>query len=383
MISKKIVLIILAFNFILSETVIGNAGHWAVWEGYGLGIDFEENKYPIITYIPRTFLLFDIATQNRMINDQEYKEVTTQDGVRLYMLSKSISKKPIKQGLGFSSIIFNTKASICLEKHCQNRDEEMLQIIAGEFFEKSQEGNLIRLKGTRGGETIEGIVNENQLNEWNKEGKITFADQAQPRLEVTQSEGKYFNLECGMSRESNEELKGVDENEIQNDDEIINKIYDIANIVQTQNKDFIVTFNRPYGGTDTMYKYRIYKVKNLQQDTERKYAAQIVYECEVSGNSVNLKRITEVSLKYAENSNAIMLKPEGTPDNLKKWTGSPHYLYSVNNTEQYFALMSKLGDMFSNRAEAGFFLSEFNRSCRSKHRKKKNCTHHDYTSDEL
>lgn len=70
--------------------------------------------------------------------------------------------------------------------------------------------------------------------------------------------------------------------------------------------------------------------------------------------------------------------PEGTPDNLRNLTGAP-YLYSINNSRQYFLLMDKISKKFESRALAGYFLAGFNRSCKGKGRKSnKLCQHKAY-----
>ncbi len=53
---------------------------------------------------------------------------------------------------------------------------------------------------------------------------------------------------------------------------------------------------------------------------------------------------------------------------LKKHTKLP-YFFSINNVNQYMNAIKYLGGIFDDRSIAGYFLSEFNRSCKATKRK--------------
>ena len=145
----------------------------------------------------------------------------------------------------------------------------------------------------------------------------------------------------------------------------------------SEEEAYRLTFNRSYGEKNRAYQFRVYKISDHQLNEDKKYVAQIIYKCETMGTVMRMHRILSVTLSNQDGS-GISLDPIATPEGLRDWTNTPHYLYSVNNARQYFDLMDRLGELFPNRAEAGYFLSEFNRSCSSRYRSSDHCSRHQY-----
>ena len=364
-----------------TDTVATQGARYAIYQSYGLGTEYESKKLPVVTYIPATFLLFNVNEEEpdaKFIStpNKTYSAVTTQDGVRLYMLADQISQQTVTDVFGSVTVIFNGKQDIRKCIQCDiNDDDDVLEIAPGNAFTKSDMNGMIRLKGKRNLADIEGVISKAKLDKLNREGIVTFADQKQPRLDVTRREGSFFNRDCGKVRKVNNSVSAP-KNKISDSDIIINNVYDIAALVYGQEK-YSVTFKHSYGEKNTAFKFRVYNVVYHHENTERIYVAQIKYRCEFVGVHESMKQIINVILLPQEGK-PIDLEPYDTPDDLMQKTGTPHYLYSVNSAKQYFALMAKLGDKFPNRAEAGYFLSEFNRSCSSKYRSEDVCRRHSY-----
>ncbi len=367
---------------------------WATHPSFGISVHPESGTHPVLTFIPATTLLFDVdRSKHAEYDDEQYTAVTTQDGVRLHILDKYISVKNTSKGLGEFSVIFHSTKRICTTNLGCNANEvnESLEIYPGNIFNKSDMGNdQILLTGQRNGIEISGIISDRKLKKWNREGVVTFADRPQPRLSVTRKEGKYFDLECGDSRRIDDGIQPVDGENINEYDKIINgefKLADIkrCDITEDCQDSFNVGFLTDYGGEDLSYEHRVYIIKEDNPGTDRDaiktYAAQIIYTCTQTGTIPSLQRISSVVLKQKD-SRPITLESWRTPPNLVKFTGTPHYLYSVNNRRQYFALMSRLGELFPNRAESGYFLAEFNRSCNSSYRTTESCATHSYERSE-
>jgi len=96
-----------------------------------------------------------------------------------------------------------------------------------------------------------------------------------------------------------------------------------------------------------------------------------------------LQNNIEIKVRYDKQkrrNTTQLLEPWSTPENLSNNVlGAYPYMWSVNTTDQYFDLMARLSEKFGDRALAGFFLSEFNRSCKKKDRKNKEiCNSHNY-----
>lgn len=340
--------VLIALGLVLPGILFADS-KWAACPSFGISIDLENRKYPVLTFIPAGTLLFDVdrsacsgqteepyTDKTQACTDeitQAYTAITTQDGIRLCILDEYVSDK-------------NT--------------------IPAEKFEK-----------------------------WNKDGVDTFTDRPRPELLVIRKKGRYFNLECGDSRRRNDGIQRVYVRNLNKYDEIINDHFGLAHIRKdrtTRNGQprFNVELRDDYGEDNHSYEYRVYKIKenNPDRDVEKTYAAQIIYECTKTGRAVKLRQISSVVLKQQDDEQKDIwqatLEPWRTPPDLEEFTGTPHYLYSVNNRQQYFALMSRLERFFPNKAEAGYFLAEFNRSCwySERERKTKSCVTHSYERSE-
>jgi hypothetical protein len=164
--------------------------------------------------------------------------------------------------------------------------------------------------------------------------------------------------------------------------------------------------NKPYGGNGKAFSHHIYRIWDGWEKRGFFLAARIQYKCyeqdPIFIPQVHLIRIydkgdtdlnetyrfplpdhTLVEIKYDKEkrrSTTQLLKAWNTPENLcNQVLGAYPYMWSVNTTDQYFNLMAKLSEKFGDRALAGFFLSEFNRSCKKADRKNESlCNAHSY-----
>ena len=211
------------------------------------------------------------------------------------------------------------------------------------------------------------------MDELNHKSVVTYATLRHPRYGLTSADAKNINTECGEEIRKNNK-KSVD---VISDTE--QKLITAFRLADIGNQN-VIKFKRDYGGENKEVIYRLYNVvdRRVQPNIETAYAAQIVYKCD--GNDILRKRlfIESVSIINTGTGSAQSFRPDGTPDDLHEYTGAP-YLYSVNNSRQYFLLMDKLSEKFESRALAGYFLAGFNRSCRGKDRKRvKSCQHRAY-----
>lgn len=356
---------------------------WAVEESFALGTVRGELGYPIVTFIPRTFLLFDIDNREPDLKvGTEFAAVTTQDGRRVYVLENTISKLNVRKGLGTPAIIFNAGQKICREIQCDSEDDnQLLQIDPGEVFETSEVlPDVLKLKGIRNKEEIVGYVGRAKLDDLNKSAIITRATLRHPRLTVKRTIARLVATQCGEQLSAGikiintTDVNGVDQ--FTGADKVVFDMLDIGN-VRKVGKEYRISYKKTFGNPNQEYEFRVYKIVD-HQDNDRKtvYVTQIVYNCEVSGTVSKRKSIISVEMLSKTEDN-ITLDMKTTPQDLKKYIGHP-YLYSVNTSSQYFDWMLNIGSKFANRALAGYFLSEFNRSCKSHHRRKNYCSSHVY-----
>jgi hypothetical protein len=355
-------------------------------ETYGISTEKEEGKYRTIIFIPRTFLLFDIDKEEPDLKvGKKYLAATTQDGVRVYILEKAVSNGPFKTVFGNQDVIFNKSHRVCFESSCnQDDDDQLLQINAGEVFkteEKFLDGNVVyKLIGNRGNRNtvneITGYISKEELDKLNHKSIVTYATLRHPRYAVTSKEASVINTKCGEKRKR-DETKGVIT--ISETDQELIAAFNLADI--GGNND-LLKFTRDYGRAGQEIVYKLYNVvdRRVEPNIETTYAAQIIYNCDEQDIFRKRRFIESVSILNRRTGEPQTFKPDGTPNNLIEYTGAT-YLYSVNNSKQYFSLMDKLSDKFESRALAGYFLAEFNRSCRGTDRRNETCQHSAYDID--
>lgn len=352
-------------------------------ESFGVATEKEGDKYRTVTFIPRTFLLFDIDKEEPDLKvGKQYLAATTQDGVRIFLLERTVSEGPFKTVYGDQDIIFNKSHSVCSEIHCdQQDDDQLLKINAGEVFKAEEinvsETTVYKLVGNRGNRNstdfVTGFIRKDEIEKLNRKSVVTYATLRHPRYGLTSSEAKAINTSCGK-KITQDERKYVD-NLSDTDEELISA-FGIATVGAGGN----LQFNRSYGGESKEVVYKIYDVvdRRIEPKTHTRYAAQIVYRCDESDIFAKRTFIDSVAIINMTTKSTYTLKPEGTPEDLFKYTGAP-YMYSVNNSRHYFQIMDKLSEQFESRALAGYFLAGFNRSCNGKDRKREeSCQHSAY-----
>ena len=75
-------------------------------QSFGLSTGKRFGRHRVVTFIPATFLLFDISSAEIKIGTETYKSVTTQDGVKLLVLTSIISTGNFEV-FGGNDVIFN------------------------------------------------------------------------------------------------------------------------------------------------------------------------------------------------------------------------------------------------------------------------------------
>ncbi|MCO7191235.1 MULTISPECIES: hypothetical protein [unclassified Pseudoalteromonas] len=357
--------------------------HVTLFETFGLATQKEGAKYRVVTFIPRTFLLFDIDKEEPDLKvGKQYLAATTQDGVRVFLLEQAVSKGPFKTVYGEQDIIFNKAHSVCFTILCDPQDDDQsLKINAGEVFRAEPltiaGTEIFKLVGNRGNrnsiDEITGYITKDQLEKLNHKSVVTYATLRHPRYGHTSTEAKSINTSCGQTIKRDDRKK-VDN--ISQVDKTLIAAFGVATIGGGGN----LQFKRGYGGPGKEVIYKLYDVvdRRMEPNTQTTYAAQIVYRCDESDIFEKRTFIESVALINTSTNSAYTFKSEGTPENLLDYTGAP-YLYSVNNSRHYFQIMDKLSEQFESRALAGYFLAGFNRSCKGKYRKReKICQHSAY-----
>lgn len=377
-----ITLIICAMGFFPMELTAQESDPYFVFEEcFALSQKMEMGRYPVTTFIPRGYLLFvRDREESQEISGKKYLAATTQDGVDVFVLESVVTKKPFRESVGNQEIIFNSANVLCRSPGCDGNDpEQVWQIHAGEAFNiiDSTHG-FYKISGDRFGNEIIGYIKDSHLENLTRHGYATRTDLLHPKYTITRTEGKESGTECGEIREEGDERKvgaGITL-EIP-----ILKTFGIG-IAGGVEGARTVKITRSYGSDNQKYSFFVYTIKNNRKEETFTLVAQVIYTCESGGLIRPLKKIERVDLKNPETGETYSLSFNSfsTPDDLLPYTRSP-YLFSVNSYKQYSELMDRLGTLFDDRALAGYFLSEFNRSSRSQDRLKPRCQNYSYKID--
>lgn len=207
---------------------------------------------------------------------------TTQDGVRVFLLEKAVSKGPFKTVYGEQDIIFNKAHYVCLSIQCdQQDDDQLLKINAGEAFK----GNTLDIAGTvvyelignRGNrnsiDEITGYISKKELDELNHKSVVTYATLRHPRYGLTSTEANNINTECG------EIVKKNDKKSVDTISDAEQKLISAFRVADVGNQN-LIRFNRGYGGENKEVVYRLYNVvdRRVQPNIETTYAALVVFK---------------------------------------------------------------------------------------------------------
>ncbi|UCD94546.1 MAG: hypothetical protein JSU69_00400, partial [Candidatus Zixiibacteriota bacterium] len=140
-----------------------------------------------------------------------------------------------------------------------------------------------------------------------------------------------------------------------------------------------IDYDADLGEADKNIRFFVYDVHNTRTDKKFKLVSAVTYLCEKSGISISEERIEFVQIVRPDDGRRYHLdfRDYQSPDTLMKLINPP-YLFSVNCYDQYTNLMNKLGNVFEDRCLAGYFLSEFNRSCVSRYRTRERCRSYSY-----
>lgn len=365
------ILIPILLCFCVPKAAIPADPYFAFEESFGLSIYPEKGSYPIITFIPRTMLLYiDDRNAFNKISGRDYLKAKTQDGVMVFVDATTVSANTFKKTIGSHDIIFNSEKSLCREIGCNKEvPEQVWKIHAGDAFKKydSQTPGFFRLEGIRYGQRIVGYIKDDELEELTLFGAITRADKTHPKYEIIKKEGGNLSTECGeIVKKGTVKKLGVG---VEIDSSIL-KAFGFG-VRADVGADVTSEITKEYGAVDKKISFVLYEISNQRTKEKTNLVAQIVYNCDHGPLIDTLKTIERVDIRNPETQRTYSLSFDsfGTPDDLIGYTGYP-YLFSVNSYDHYLNLMERLGNIFEDRCLAGFFLSEFNRSCKSNYRSK-------------
>lgn len=378
---------------------------------FALGdIRSEDRGFPVISFLPSRTLLFEVKLGEPVANlGQDYSHAITQDGVKVNIsnpLSRrnrnTISKRPLLCGddaafpdCNADLLVFSTSYELCRSKSCGPEDGYKLPINPGNIaIVTGADSEFVELE-IEVGEAVAAVISTEELARAERDAIVTRVNLSDEKLrhphfaaEVVSS--KLLKTRCGKGASSD---PGVSQ-PISKDEELLIGLFNLGSVDRsaTEQGQGIWVPNE-FGKPEILWEHRIYSFTSQREtSTVRKFLAQIEYSCYFEGTREKRRKVNRVALIEVSETgeataefelNSWMIFPEGADENssvrkIRASTKDP-FLWSTNDDAHYFQLMPILVDELGNRALAGYFYSQFNRSCVSADRKKAFCSNHNFS----
>lgn len=368
---------------------------YAVYRTWALAPPETEHAYKIVSYIPESYLLFLSDADPVYVSGQEYRRALTQDGVEVLVFSEAISELSFARSVGDHQIIFNGDYLMCKQAGCNPSLEKDWLVARGEAYRiVASSQSLITLRGTRGGQVVEGYVPRSELDYLARIGRITRADQPQPRYRIEKFQAPELATSCGQTRPVDELIDLPEENA-----DIVKSIVDLIPIATLQQSEDIeqqdekLRITSSYGGSGYANSFYLYKVRNYERVLEEdegyfEVAVALKIDCTLfEDGSYTENFIQHMTLMNSKNvfngrpiANEISIDFFDTPRDLREHTGDA-YMISVNRPEHFQRALEILTNRIGDRQLSGYILTELNRSCRSSMRNpysQSPCVSYDY-----
>ncbi len=324
--------------------------------------------YQLTTFMPTRYLLF-IRDRNASvrIGSQEYLAATTQDGVDVLVLEEMVSEQPFRRSVGRHQVIFNCPYMLCRTPACNRSDSSQVwQVDPGEAFEmiNFEEEPLINLRGIRVAsdtlDTLAGYMSVDELHDLDRQGVITRTDLPLPRYRIQRIELGSIGTGCSQVKPAGYEQPAGEQAELE---QLALQSFGFGRLKSGGGN---LLYEKPLGKKRQQISFLVYQVQDLQVQNHFKMIAAVTYLCRERDGGEAPVRIERVRIRNLKDEKDYLLEFEKykSPDILLNYLYSP-YLFSVNTYQQYIDLIRRLGETFGDRELGGYFLSEFNRSCRS------------------
>lgn len=390
-----------------------NTGAYVVMNGHwGVSIVKESGRQPIITYLPTGMLIYERDRSSPYNDGDERIAATTQDGVRLYLIDKFT--KPISI-FGSRDFMAHADFEICVDRACNPVEDITEDINAGGAFSLNEVGDevfeVVSNKSSQQ-DIVVGYISKNTLDNYTLDGTITDIRQKHPRYSISVEKSILTTNHCSIEPMNQLSIEVSKSSLV---DEIAPVLLGYGT-AEKQGGSLKLSIQKEYGKEGAAKEFRIYSFvpKPIPSGSPEfeplVFLAEVSYACDEDSERIFIEKVRIVAIEQAaeevieifkfpledssvfevpreKHATTIRLEPWGTPrDMAGTQFGRYPYLWSVNTPEQYFEIMEQLSEKFQDRSIAGFFLSEFNRSCPRKKRRgagiDDKCVDHSYVLDE-
>lgn len=363
-----------------------NDARYAVYRTWALAPPESENAFKIVSYIPESFLLFLSDSDPVSVSGQVYRRALTQDGVEVLVHSEAISELSFQRSVGDHQVIFNADYLLCKSIGCTPELGVDWLVARGEAFRiVASSQSLITLRGTRGGQVIEGYVPRSELDYLARVGKITRADQPQPKYRIDKYPAPALSTSCGERQEVGDYIQ------LAAGDSVSRDIINLIPVAEPDQSGLKIT--SAYGGPGYANRFYLYRIRNYTSVLEAdegyfEVAAAFKIDCSsYADGSYRENFIEHMTLMNSKNvfngrpiANEISMDYFNTPRDLLEYTGDA-YMISINKPEHFQRALEILTSRIGDRQLSGYLLTELNRSCPSQMRNpysQSACVSYDY-----
>jgi hypothetical protein len=282
-------------------------------------------------------------------------------------------------------LVFSTTFDLCRSRSCQ----DVLPMNPGDIaLISGADTEFIELE-VNVGEVLGAVIGVDDLSEAQRNAKVTRVNLNDPRFAHPHFQAhvvfsELLRTECGKGAENT-----TSEQEISDLEELAIEHFGLGRVDRSSAEPGKgVWIAEEFGKSETLWEHRFYTFESRRKPEEtRQFLAQVEYACTLVGTRVSLTAIERVSLAEVGANDSIVrnvvLEPwmdfgdganfDTAREKIRESTADP-FMWSTNTPQHYFDLMGTLVEKLENRALAGFFYAEFNRSCSSSDRRDEICT---------
>ncbi len=376
-VGKAAICVILGLWFLACPALLAqdySDARYALYRTWALAPPESDSAFKIISYIPESYLLFLSDSEPVSVSGQLYRRALTQDGVEVLVHSEAISDLSFQRSVGDHQVIFNADYLLCKTVGCSPKLGVDWLVARGEAYRiVASSQSLITLRGTRNGEVVEGYVPRSELDYLTRIGKVTRADQPQPKYRIDKYLAPGLATSCGESRQVGDLI------ELDEGDDVVRDIVKLIPVAELEGEtgQEHLKVTSTYGGPGYANRFYLYRIRNnttvlAEDEGYFEVAAAFKIDCTSrSGGAYTENFIQHMTLMNSKNvfngrtiANEISMDYFDTPRNLREFTGDA-YMISINKPEHFQRALEILTSRIGDRQLSGYLLTELNRSCRS------------------
>ena len=370
---------LLFFLFSCHQTIFAGNFYWATHESFGLGVESINGRNPITWFVPRSSPIF---VENRMqmyqISGQKFLKAQTLAGVWIYVLETTVSEHRIESRYPSGNlIIFHNRVNMC-DKKFDCSENEKNNIHAGYICSYEIDYNFFKITCNGNPSTFTGYIEKELIEDFGNTGKITIFDPLlikRPKYERLIEESFALGTKCGQIRNI------ADKVDMSLEAGFGIEFFGLFTLGAKGESGHEYELTSSIGDKGVSVRFVNIKLKEKNGKENLEYFVRIDSRCRGGNILSNESYIESIVIKNKDLGTTESFDFDSLNSSKKlmelRYLRHP-YFFSINNSKQYFNLLSWQSDVLENRYAREQIFSYFNRTCYSKYRKRDACADHSY-----